>query len=510
MIPWLIATALALPDVDQAVKTGARNDKDAALVVGIEDYFMLPDVPHATADAEAFRNFLIYTRGLPESRVRMLGKGASREQMLTAMDELGRSVAAGGTMWVYFAGHGAADPETGERVLLGADTQADVATFQARSVAVTDLRTAATKGGGRAVFVLDTCYSGRARGGADLVEGKRFAVPTYATRPAGQVIEWTAAGPGEWSGPVPDDDHGAFTYAVLGALRGWADGQRDGTRDGKVSAEEAQLYVSETLRALQITDQHPVLEGSGDIILSVGDEAAPTLTADVATTDTGSAPSAPGATVIQGDPSQPGQLMISSMALVFFVLDGQVLTPACEGCMRYEAYRLSPGPHQLEVRGAMGQSILSRQIDIGGGQQLRLNYKKKVLDEIGRGPAVEEPAPVAAPVDAALDFVNGQLGGQAQQAPAANSWFGQLIEGVKSTGFSDRKVAMSLNAISMHGVTMAQLGLLLDEIPYSDDRMGLLMGAAPMVVDPMNVGMLEPHLKFSSERELASQLFGQY
>lgn len=55
-------------------------------------------------------------------------------------------------------------------------------------------------------------------------------------------------------------------YFAIGALRGWADGELTNVRDGKVTAEEAQAYVSRALRALQIRDQQPVWvsEGSPD------------------------------------------------------------------------------------------------------------------------------------------------------------------------------------------------------------------------------------------------------
>lgn len=270
---WIATLAWALPAIDPPVATEARHPADAAVVIGIEDYFLLPDVPHATADAGAFEGFLRTTRGLPGDRIRVLGRGANREQILDAVGTLGQQVGAGGTLWVYYAGHGAADPESGERILLGADAQADTVSFRARAVALSELETLATAGGGHGLFVLDTCYSGRARGGADLVEGKRFAVPDYAGAPAPGVTRWTAAGPSEWSSSLPGTDHGAFTWAVLGALRGWADADAD----GRVTAAEADAYVTTALREVGVTDQRPALVGSPTTVLSTATEPAPAL-----------------------------------------------------------------------------------------------------------------------------------------------------------------------------------------------------------------------------------------
>jgi hypothetical protein len=260
-------------------------------------------------------------------------------------------------VWVYYSGHGAASPDTGERVLLGVDTQSDLATFRSRAVTITELRKAATAGGGEAILILDTCYSGKSRNGGDIVGGKRFAVPSWAGDKAPKVAEWTAAGPDEWSGPLEPAQHGAFTYLVAGALRGWADGQRDGQRDGTVTLEEAHLYVSAGLRSLGVTDQRPVLAGEGSWVLSTGSEEPPTLDATVAApSSSGSAP-----VTFTGDPSKPGQLQISIMAMAVVFVDGApVPVPQLDGVPPpLLVDNLSPGPHFVEVRGAFGNTITS-------------------------------------------------------------------------------------------------------------------------------------------------------
>ncbi|MBT3222061.1 MAG: hypothetical protein HN348_23560, partial [Proteobacteria bacterium] len=101
---------------------------------------------------------------------------------------------------------------------------------------------------------------------------KRFAVPRYAVEDDTQAVEWLAAGPNEMSGPLDEVQHGAFTYVAIGAMRGWADGQLDGIRDGQVTAEEAQLYVSYTLRTMDIRDQTPTMKASdtAELVLSTG------------------------------------------------------------------------------------------------------------------------------------------------------------------------------------------------------------------------------------------------
>ncbi len=258
MLAWTLAFALATPSIDQPLRTGAKAPNDAAVVIGIEDYAFLPDVPYAERDAQAMEDVLVYTLGIPYDRVRRLGENASREQILTAVDEAADLVGPEGTLWLYYAGHGAASASSGERILLGVDTMANAQSFEARAVPVSALKAAAGDVH-RTVLMVDACYAGASRGGQDLLAGKRFAVPSYVKPTTGGWIEWNAAQPDELSGPLEPVQHGAFTFAAVGALRGWADGQLSGEPDGTITLEEAQLFVAQTLRTVDVHDQKPDL-----------------------------------------------------------------------------------------------------------------------------------------------------------------------------------------------------------------------------------------------------------
>lgn len=275
----LTAALGATPSIDEPLRTGNRAPNDAAVVVGIENYFVLPDVPYAARDAEAFRKLLIFTIGVPAANVELLAGTPNKEQVQGAVQDAAKAVGDGGRLWIYFAGHGAAAPSSGERLLLGADAQTDLRSFEARAVSVKALEEIAKRDGAETVMVLDTCYTGRDRSGTELLSGNRFALPSYAMKQPG-VLEWTAASPGEWSGPFDAAKHGAFTYLVVGALRGWADGYVSGSRDGKVTIDEAQLYVEESLKVLGIREQRPLAsmpKGSEWVLSTNVDEQAPKL-----------------------------------------------------------------------------------------------------------------------------------------------------------------------------------------------------------------------------------------
>ena len=254
-----VASAAALPDIDEPLRAGVRAPHDTAVVVGIQDYTHIADVPFATRDAQAFYRLLIYTLGLPAARVRLLDQGASHEMIAEALSDAAEQTGSKGRVWFYFAGHGAASSKDGERMILGQDVRAEVAAFDSRGLTMAELEDLAGAHGSQVLMVLDTCYTGRDRAGASLVEGGRFVVPAYATRAEPRVVAWTAAGPNEVAQPLDHVGHGAFTYFVVGALRGWADGQLDGERDGQVTLEEASLYVTDSLAAAQLSGQHPSL-----------------------------------------------------------------------------------------------------------------------------------------------------------------------------------------------------------------------------------------------------------
>jgi len=251
-----------LPDLDDPLRTGARAPHDAAVVVGLSDYLFLPDVAFADRDATLVRDWLVSTRGVPSDRVRVLTAG-SREQIVAAVEAAGRDTSEGGTVWLYFAGHGVASPQSGHRLLLGDDTRQAPEAFDARGVELDALSSLASASGARVVTWVDACFNGTGRDGQAVVSGTRFAVPDWVTGDREGQLSWAAAGPDQFARPLEGVRHGAFTWLSVGALRGWADGEIDGARDGIVTGAEATLFVDRALERIGLPDQDPVLVGDG-------------------------------------------------------------------------------------------------------------------------------------------------------------------------------------------------------------------------------------------------------
>lgn len=251
----LLAILLALgqvaatwPDLGQAPpsRDGAA---DAAVLVGIEDYAFIADVPGAGRNvADWYRD--LRARGVPIDRIVMLRDAqATREEIAEAVRGAATKVAQGGRLWVVFIGHGAPSAE-GQGLLVGVDAQQTAKSLAARSLGRAELLEAAADAP-TAVVVLDACFSGRDAGGQSLVPGLQPLVPVAAGAPAPHVVVLTAAANDQFAGPLPGENRPAFSYLLLGALRGWADGDAD----GHVTVKEAHGYVGQTLAAL-VSDRH--------------------------------------------------------------------------------------------------------------------------------------------------------------------------------------------------------------------------------------------------------------
>jgi len=233
--------AFAAPQIEPPVAGAQPSPADVAVVVGLSDYAFVDDVAHADADADAVAAWLHTTRGVPAERVDRLPATANREQILAAVGRAAQQVdPAQGTVWLYVAGLGAADPATGDTLVLGVDAQADPASFRARAVSLAELERRAASTGAPVVGLYDLALTEPASGAAPEV-----AVPSYAE--AGPVVRWVATSAEADQRVWARAEHGVFTFLALGALQGWADGAEKA--DEAVTLTEADAWLQQALKA---------------------------------------------------------------------------------------------------------------------------------------------------------------------------------------------------------------------------------------------------------------------
>jgi uncharacterized caspase-like protein len=244
------------------------GEGDAAVVVGIERYAHIAQIPGASDNATYWYDYLVRTRGVPLANVGLLlDNDATLEDIEWSIDEATQQVSETGTLWFVFVGHGAPSRDGEDGLLIGFDVQEKARSMAVRSLRRSQLlaRLAASRAEQIQVY-LDTSFSGRATNGEQLVAGLQPLVVTAADATADpRMTLFTAARGDEYAGPLPGAERPAFSYLALGGIRGWADADLDGS----VTAEELRSYVDRVLRLLdRDRRQRPTLSGASQTRLA--------------------------------------------------------------------------------------------------------------------------------------------------------------------------------------------------------------------------------------------------
>lgn len=231
---------------------------ELALVVGVEDYPNLPnslDVPGAAKNARDWMIYLTQVRGIRLGNFTLLlDKEATRENILREARRLAAKAAESSdvsTLWFVFIGHGAPSKEEG--MLVGMDVLPTAQSILDRSVRQSELLDALSLGQQKqTVVIIDACFNGRASNvGEAIVPGLQpllpiAPVPPVPSRLRENLTVLSAATADQYAGPLPNDKRPAFSYLLLGGMRGWADAQGD----GQVTSEEAVTYVNKAFDTL--------------------------------------------------------------------------------------------------------------------------------------------------------------------------------------------------------------------------------------------------------------------
>lgn len=294
------------PDLSSPAGVEASGANDVALIVSIEDYAFLPDVAGASQNAADWERFLRTELGVPTVLV-LKDQQAVREEILDFAKRAASASSEDGRVWLVFIGHGAPNKSGDDGLLIGADGQQTMSSMMARSVSRSELLDVIGEGKqADTIAVIDACFSGRDPEGNALAKGVQPVLPVNAVLATPQrTAVLTAASANEVAGQLPDAERPAFSYLVLGAMRGWGD---DG--DGVVTAREATDFARSELLGVSGRRQTPQLAGTDSLALTRGaTEARPNRSSggavantNVATPDGGSV----GATTAPAPATEPG------------------------------------------------------------------------------------------------------------------------------------------------------------------------------------------------------------
>lgn len=231
------------PDVARSAQSDKAGQRDAALVIAVERRQGLPPLTGARLSGEDWARFFPAVLGTPAERVTTLFDAAATPSAIaSALRATAATVAPGARLWFVAVGYVGVSEADLSRVLASSNAQL--------------------------VSVLDV----------PLEDARKLALFTHvATRPGAlPLITLSTTSPT----PLAGAERSAFSYLLMGALRGWGD--RD--RDGRVTAWEAATYVDFTLGALASRDSTQArakVRASDDLVcselttLSVAREPAP-------------------------------------------------------------------------------------------------------------------------------------------------------------------------------------------------------------------------------------------
>jgi len=197
--------------------------KDFAVIIGIEDYRSLPKSDYSRSDAGIVKDYL-KALGFQEKNITLLlDDKASLSDIKKSIEAwLPNRVQKGSSVLIYYSGHGAPEPNTGNAYIVPYD--GDPSYLQDTGYSLARLYEIMGQLQASEIFViLDSCFSG-AGGRSVIAKGVRPLVMTVDkfSLPTNTVL-FTSTQGSKISTSSPEKGHGIFTYYFLKAIK---DGKR--------------------------------------------------------------------------------------------------------------------------------------------------------------------------------------------------------------------------------------------------------------------------------------------
>lgn len=217
-----------------------KKKDNFAVVVGIEKYRDIKAVEFAVKDAVTMQKYLTKLMGYHEENVMLLTNDRATKSDIEKYfgTWLKNRVNEKSTVFIYYAGHGAPNPKTGEAFIVPYD--GDPNYLETTAYPLKNLYASLAELPAKEIIVtLDSCFSG-AGGRSVIAKGARplvMSIESPVTIKANMVV-FAAASGGQISTFYEKAGHGLFTYFFLKGLKGEADMDKDDT----VTVEE--LYKS--------------------------------------------------------------------------------------------------------------------------------------------------------------------------------------------------------------------------------------------------------------------------
>ncbi len=233
------------------------------LVIGINDYAEVPDVPYADRSALFFADLAQKRWGAEKHNVLLLTNadatnGRLRGRIKTLLNRLGPK----DRLLVYYAGHGVPAKDGKSAYLLAQD--GGPGSYEEADLQLDSLYASIEKSRvGRASVFIDACFSGRSGKDSIVFEGVGgiTLVPRQGVKPDGRLSVITAGRNDQFSNQDKAHGHRLFGYHLMKALL-----EGDGKQSiSQLHATISQRVVTDSRRIGPEFEQEPELLGNGKI-----------------------------------------------------------------------------------------------------------------------------------------------------------------------------------------------------------------------------------------------------
>ena len=210
-------------DIDEIPTIKAKPNKNAyAIVIGIENYRQkLPKADFAVSDAKLMSEYLSKAMGYPEENiVTLINENATKSDFEKYFEKwLLNNAEKDSTVFIYYSGHGAPNPKTGDAYLVPYD--GDPSFIDQTGYSLKRMYDTLGKLPAKNIIVaLDSCFSG-AGGRSVIAEGTRPLVMNLqnAITSSANMTVIAAASGAQVSSTYKEKGHGLFTYFMLKGIK---------------------------------------------------------------------------------------------------------------------------------------------------------------------------------------------------------------------------------------------------------------------------------------------------
>lgn len=211
--------------------TKETSKKKWGLVIGLEEYSMLPKAAYAKKDALLARDYFVNILGVPqENLIQLYNNDATKTRIEGFLESyFPKNIDSDAILYVFFAGHGLPSLNKSDAYLATYDC--DVRFIEHSSYKLTDFYQAINDLEIKQAFVfIDSCFSGVAlRGDEALIKGSRPVLIHMENKeyPFEKVISMNSSRMDQISNAYDEKEHGLFSYFLLKGIRGPADENLD-------------------------------------------------------------------------------------------------------------------------------------------------------------------------------------------------------------------------------------------------------------------------------------------